>query len=75
MMGLTGQVPIYPCGGWVVASVTWGMPFKILKDTLMQEARSLPWFIDCDLADPTYALAEQMQGKLEESFELLEERE
>jgi hypothetical protein len=61
MMGLTGQVPIYPCGGWVVASVTWGMPFKILKDTLMQEAGIPTLVIDCDVAGPTYVLAEQMQ--------------
>ena len=38
-----------------------GMPFKILKDTLMQEAGIPTLVIDCDVAGPTYVLAEQMQ--------------
>jgi hypothetical protein len=37
------------------------MPFKILKDTLMQEAGIPTLVIDRDVAGPTYVLAEQMQ--------------
>ena len=47
---------------------------RIIKDTLMDQAGVPTLIVDHDLADPTYAPAEQLQDKLDEFFELLEER-
>jgi len=47
---------------------------RIIKDTLMDQAGIPTLIVDHDLADPTYAPAEQLQDKLDEFFELLEER-
>jgi len=46
---------------------------RIIKDALLE--RGIPTLvIDCDLADPTYVSGEQTKAKLEEFFELLDER-
>jgi benzoyl-CoA reductase/2-hydroxyglutaryl-CoA dehydratase subunit BcrC/BadD/HgdB len=47
---------------------------RIMKDTLMEKAGIPTLVIDCDLADPTYASGDQMKDKLEEFFEMLDER-
>jgi hypothetical protein len=47
---------------------------RILKDALLEEAGIPTLVVDCDLADPTYSSGEQMKDRLEEFFELLDER-
>jgi benzoyl-CoA reductase/2-hydroxyglutaryl-CoA dehydratase subunit BcrC/BadD/HgdB len=47
---------------------------RILKDALLEKAGIPTLVIDCDLADPTYSSGEQMRDRLEEFFELLDER-
>lgn len=47
---------------------------KITKEALLEKAGIPTLVIDCDLADPTYASGDLMKDKLEEFFELLEER-
>ena len=47
---------------------------RIIKDALMERAGIPTLILDNDLADPTYVSGEQMKSKLEEFFELLEER-
>jgi len=47
---------------------------RILKDALLEKAGIPTLVVDCDLADPTYSSGEQMKDRLEEFFELLDER-
>jgi len=47
---------------------------RIIKDALMEQLGIPTLIMDCDLADPTYVSGEQIKDKLEEFFELLDER-
>ena len=47
---------------------------RIIKEVLMEKVGIPTLVIDCDLGDPTYASGESMKDKLEEFFELLDER-
>ena len=47
---------------------------RIIKDALMEQVGIPTLIIDCDLADPTYVSGKEMKDKLEEFFEMLDER-
>ncbi len=47
---------------------------RILKDALLEEAGIPTLILDMDLYDPTYVPEDQLKDKLEEFFELLDER-
>lgn len=47
---------------------------KMIKDALMEEAGVPTLVLDYDVNDPTYAPVDQLKARLEEFFELLEDR-
>jgi len=47
---------------------------KMIKDALMEQTGLPTLILDYDVMDPTYAPVDQLKDKLEEFFELLEER-
>lgn len=47
---------------------------RIIKDTLMEQLGIPTLIIDCDICDPTYAPGERIKDKVEQFFEMLDER-